>query len=303
MIFLMRRRRTPMVRAIVAIGVISPLFAACSKDRPRVAASSPVSKRPYSPPSVGADGRVVAVPADPATMPPASDADVVSESAPPTTLPSTVPTTVPLTIVSIIPPANTIVPSPSTAINGSPPIESTPTDGFVFVRSMTAIETSTSDTQPASTRPSLPALDMEALRLRAAQQLDVNYVEFGREEPDVERLVTFVAEIDTEAFRRYYQSLVRSGDRWRFATPRIESLTITAVEPVAADSAFLSTCELSNVERYRQHNPKSVYDDETISNGLESTVKRQLWVREEGTWKATIHVDRQIFPGENRCEK
>ncbi len=283
---------------------LAPLFVAgCSKDSPRAAATGPVSTRPYSPPSVAADGKIVATPARPVNIPsPTAVSTTVSSPASPSSERPTDPgivsdSTVVKTATS--PGADpTNLASPE---NGADPIKSKPTDGFVFVRSITQIEPAL-ESKPTVVF-TLPPADIEAIRISAAEQLDVNYVEFGRDDPDVERLVTYVAEIDKEAFRRYYQSLVRSGDRWRFAPPFIESLTITAVEPVDANTVYVSTCELSNVERYRQHDPKFPTDDETVSSGLESTVKRQMWVREQGAWKATIQVERQIFEGENRCEK
>jgi hypothetical protein len=157
--------------------------------------------------------------------------------------------------------------------------------------------------QDDSKRALLSVEDDAALRAAVAARLDLFDVEFGNDKPNIDRLLESVAIEERDAYRNMYQTLLEQTDRWRFPTPPIEQLTIRSLIPIDGDATRVrvSTYEVDNAIHLRIHDPFTSNDDEILASGLESITETQTWVKQEGVWRVTSDVDRQDFPGENRC--
>jgi hypothetical protein len=153
-------------------------------------------------------------------------------------------------------------------------------------------------------RRSVSASDEVVLRRLSAEQIDEGYVQFTKRDPDPTMIARSVRAEDYDEFVAFYRALAANGDRWRYPVGEsvLQLLVFRRIEVVGDDVVSIETCELSNAEHYLQHDPFSSWDDETVSKGIESTVRSQRWVRVAGEWKATIDIDQQVFRGENRCE-
>ncbi len=143
--------------------------------------------------------------------------------------------------------------------------------------------------------------DREALQQRALEDLDEFYVQFEKNEPYIDKLLTYVDKDERELFRRYYETLIRTGERWRRKRPAVEIASVNRFEVLTPDAVRVFVCNTSDAVRLRQHDWVKDYDDEIIDGQWDSSIQRNIWIREDGVWRKTAGSHQQIFEGEDRC--
>jgi hypothetical protein len=297
---LSRRRVGPVVCTLGAVIVVT--LSGCSSAKSatgRAPSTPPTATRPFSFPTI--------------TISPSAQAPIlVADSTP---VAESTSAAVATSVASAVP-VSSVAPlasiSPAASVTTSS-VVLTP-DGFRFVTLKTRVvddaDASTESTMlvppdSSQAQPTLPAQDVAMLRQLTAQQLDESYIQFMSAKPNVSALVDFIASADREAFEAYFRTLADDGHRWIYPSqdPRVQDLTINRIDYVSDGVADVETCEWSNITHYqRTERDFGRTEDTIITRGLASRIRRQTWVKENGQWKATIDVDRQVFEGENRCE-
>ncbi len=141
------------------------------------------------------------------------------------------------------------------------------------------------------------------MRDRVLRQVDAFYAEFAKPEPYVDVLVHFMRLQDRDNVREFFESLARTGKRWRFPQDRIEVVTVDRIRVVGPDAVVVEWCDVTNATKFYQHDWVKTYDDEIIEEGVVAAAQQDRWVKEEGEWRMTLDTYQQVYKGATECPK